>query len=351
MKNLLVTGGCGFIGSNFIHYLFEQTDFAGRVINLDALTYAGNLENIADLAQRKRGRHVFECVDITEMDAVWAIFDEYEIDSVCHLAAESHVDRSIASPGDFVSTNLVGTYNLLECARARGENFDLFCHVSTDEVFGSIEEGQSNEAAPYRPNSPYAASKAGADHLVRSYWKTYGLPVKVSNCSNNYGPYQFPEKLVPLTILKLLAGEETPVYGDGKHRRDWIYVEDHCEALYRILTMGETGKSYNIGTGSDVENLEVVGLLAGIIDQRMGLLDGGYPRQELITFVEDRPGHDRRYAIDSTYARESLGWEPRYTLEEGMRKTVDWYLKHPTWVEHIKSGRHQDWIRHHYARG
>ncbi|MBS1111771.1 MAG: dTDP-glucose 4,6-dehydratase, partial [Nitrospirae bacterium] len=300
MKNMLVTGGCGFIGSNFIHYLLEESDYSGRIINVDKLTYAGNPENLAGFEERFPERYIFLKDDICDKKRMGQIFDENEIDAVCHFAAESHVDRSIVSPDDFVHTNIVGTFNLLETARERMKKLTLFHHISTDEVFGSLgSEGYFTEKTPYQPNSPYSASKAGSDHLVRAYHKTYGLPVTISNCSNNYGPYQFPEKLIPLIILNALEGKPLPVYGDGKNIRDWLYVRDHCVAVWEIMKRGEKGETYNIGGNNEMENIRVVEMICDMLDEIVGRLPAG-SRSDLTTFVKDRPGHDRRYAIDAS---------------------------------------------------
>lgn len=340
MKNLLVTGGCGFIGSGFIRYLFEEAGFRGRVVNLDALTYAANPANLEDLARREGDRYVFRHGDIRDPGGLARVFDEFEVDAVCHFAAESHVDRSIVRPDDFVQTNVVGTYHLLEAARARRDRLIRFHHVSTDEVYGSLgETGRFTETTPYQPNSPYSASKAASDHLVRAYRETFRLPVTVSNCSNNYGPCQFPEKLVPLTILHALEGRAIPVYGDGRNVRDWLYVRDHCEALAAVLFRGREGETYNIGGDCERRNLEIVEKLCDLVDLRAEALPGGRPRRTLITFVKDRPGHDRRYAIDASKIRSELGWRPRETFETGLEKTVRWYLEHPDWVARARQGR------------
>ncbi len=305
-SNLLVTGGCGFIGSNFIRYLLEKPDFTGRIVNVDKLTYAGNPENLRDLEQRFPGRYVFLREDICNLERMNAIFTDYGIDAVCHFAAESHVDRSIKRPAEFIFTNIVGTFNLLEAARSHAEGFSLFHHVSTDEVYGSLgKEGLFTETMPYKPNSPYSASKASSDHLVRAYFKTYGLPVTISNCSNNYGPWQFPEKLIPLITLNALEGKPLPVYGDGKNVRDWLYVEDHCEAIWTIMNKGRRGETYNVGGNSEEENIAVVHGICDILDE-ISPRAGTGPRRELITFVKDRPGHDWRYAIDSSKLQSEL---------------------------------------------
>src|SRR5512137_336506 len=268
IKNLLVTGGCGFIGSNFIRYLLEKTGFAGRIVNVDKLTYAGNPENLRDLEQRYAGRYVFLREDICNLERINAIFTDYGIDAVCHFAAESHVDRSIVRPGGFIQTNIVGTFNLLEAAREGGKGFRLFYHISTDEVYGSLgPEGAFTEETPYRPNSPYSASKASSDHLVRAYHETFALPTLISNCSNNYGPYQFPEKLIPLMILNALEGKSLPVYGDGKNVRDWLYVTDHCEAILTIMEKGRRGETYNIGGHAEMENIDIVEMICDLVDE------------------------------------------------------------------------------------
>ncbi len=349
IKNLLVTGGCGFIGSNFIRYLLEEEGFRGCIINADDLTYAGNVENLAGFAERFGKCYSFVKTDICDEKAVREIFARYEIDSVCHFAAESHVDRSIRRPECFISTNIVGTFNLLEAARGRGEGCRIFHHISTDEVYGSLgAEGLFTEETPYRPNSPYSASKAASDHLVRAYHETYGLPTTISNCSNNYGPYQFPEKLIPLMIVNALEGKSLPVYGDGRNVRDWLYVRDHCEAIWTIMRRGRPGQTYNIGGGSEMENVVIVRMICDLLD---GMVPppSGRPRQDLITFVRDRPGHDRRYAIDFSKLAEELDWSPRESFESGLVKTLRWYLEHRQWVDRIRTGAYQEWIREHYG--
>jgi len=303
----------------------------------------GNLTTI-ETAENYR----FEKVDICEFEALRACFDKYEIDSLIHLAAESHVDRSITGPAAFISSNIGGTFNLLELARERTANGRpfRFHHVSTDEVFGSLgKTGYFTEQSAYRPNSPYSASKASADHLVRAYHKTYGLEVVTTNCSNNYGPYQFPEKLIPLMIRNAISGKPLPVYGDGKQIRDWLYVQDHCKALDLVFHEGKAGETYNIGGHNEIENIEIVTSLCRILDEILG----GEPRKKLITFVKDRPGHDRRYAIDPTYIKEQLGWEPKHTFDEGLRKTVQWYLDNEAWMESCTSGEYQKYYETMYA--
>ncbi len=348
-KNLLVTGGCGFIGSNFIHYLINNKDFSGRIINVDKLTYAGNPENLADIASDYPARYIFQKADICDITTLEEIFSRYDIDAVCHFAAESHVDRSIKTPGDFIQTNIVGTFNLLEHAKTCGNKFKLFHHVSTDEVYGSLgAEGLFREDTPYSPNSPYSASKAASDHLVRAYYKTFRLPVTISNCSNNYGPYQFPEKLMPLTIVNALEEKCLPVYGNGKNIRDWLYVEDHCEAIWTIMKSGGEGETYNIGGNAEMENIMIVQMICDILDE-IKPARNGKPYRRLISFVKDRPGHDRRYAIDFTKLNKELGWTPRESFQSGLQKTVEWYLKQKKWVESIKTGAYQDWIKEQYA--
>lgn len=349
MNNLLVTGGCGFIGANFIRYLMADEAFEGRVINVDKLTYAGNPESLADVQEAFGERYCFVQADICDEAAMATVFDEYSVDSVCHFAAESHVDRSIAGPEAFVETNIVGTFRLLELARKHQGQIKRFHHISTDEVFGSLGvEGAFCEDTPYRPNSPYSASKAAADHLVRAYRKTYELPVSISNCSNNYGPYQFPEKLIPLMILNALAGKPLPVYGDGRHIRDWLFVNDHCRAVWDIMRHGAAGETYNIGGGSELPNLEVVEMICDGVDALAGMTTAG-PRRNLITFVTDRPGHDRRYAIDCTRLQQELGWRPQESFATGLEKTIQWYMDHPTWVARVQSGEYRRWIHQHYG--
>ena len=349
MKNILVTGGCGFIGSNFIRYLLRREDFEGRIINVDQLTYAGNPESLADIESDFPDRYVFSRTDICDGPQMTKLFDNCGIDTVCHFAAESHVDRSIVDPGAFIQTNIVGTFNLLELARAHQDRLTLFHHVSTDEVFGSLgPEGYFTETTAYRPNSPYAASKAASDHLVRAYHKTYGLPVTISNCSNNYGPYQFPEKLIPLIILNALEGKALPVYGDGKNVRDWLYVTDHCDAIRKIMRDGQRGATYNIGGNTEKPNIEVVETICDLLDETAADKDIG-PRRDLITFVTDRPGHDRRYAIDFAKLKQEFDWTPAESFETGIRKTIAWYLGNMQWVQRVKSGEYQTWIKQHYG--
>ncbi len=348
IKNLLVTGGCGFIGSNFIRYLFGQPDFSGRVINVDKLTYAGNPENLQDIAASQQERYVFIRADIQDARRMKEIFAEYGVDGVCHFAAESHVDRSIKSPENFMETNIMGTFNLLEAARET-PGFVLFHHISTDEVYGSLgEAGYFTEETPYRPNSPYSASKAASDHLVRAYGQTYGLPTTVSNCSNNYGPYQFPEKLIPLMIINALEGKALPVYGDGRNVRDWLYVDDHCAAIWTIMREGRRGETYNIGGASEIENITIVETICDLLDDLAAPLPG-CARRECIAYVTDRPGHDRRYAIDFRKLQEELHWTPRETFPSGLRKTIAWYLQNGAWLDRVRTGAYRTWINEHYG--
>lgn len=344
MKTFLVTGGAGFIGGNFVLLLLQREDV--RVVNLDALTYAGNLDTLEPV--KDNPRHVFVEGDIRDRDLLRRLFAEHRPDCVVNFAAESHVDRSIDSPGEFILTNVVGTFEMLEAARAywmelQGEAKDAFrfLHVSTDEVYGSLgETGKFTETTPYAPNSPYSASKAGADHLARAYNRTYGMPVLTTNCSNNYGPFQFPEKLIPLVTRKALAGEPLPVYGDGQQVRDWLYVEDHCRAILAVLEGGTPGEVYNVGGDSEKPNLEVVQTICRLLDE-MAPDKGPVPHEQLITFVKDRPGHDRRYAIDASKIKNNLGWKPENDFESGLRKTLQWYLDNTGWIDRVTSGAYR----------
>jgi len=339
MAVILVTGGAGFIGSTVVRMFIQQA--RDTVINVDKLTYAGNLDTLAGVFDEDR--HVFKQVDICDGSAVKRIFDEFQPDAVMHLAAESHVDRSIDGPSEFVNTNIVGTYAMLENTREywnglsdAGKRDFRFHHISTDEVYGSLgDKGYFTEETPYRPNSPYSASKASSDHLARAWWKTYGLPVVVSNCSNNYGPYQYPEKLIPLIINKALEGEPLPIYGKGDNIRDWLYVEDHARALLRILNDGRPGEVYNVGGDNELTNLEVVERICDELSAQAPR-DGGKDYREQISFVPDRPGHDKRYAIDASKLRRELSWSPSETFETGLRKTVRWYLDNPDWSASIR---------------
>lgn len=350
---ILVTGGAGFIGSNFVLDWLAASD--GRVVNLDALTYAGNLENLASLEGDPR--HCFVKGSIGDFDLINDLLAEYRPRAVINFAAESHVDRSIHGPEDFIQTNIVGTFRLLEVVRAYFGGLDeasksgFRClHVSTDEVYGSLakDDAPFREDHRYEPNSPYSASKAASDHLVRAYHQTYRLPLVTTNCSNNYGPYHFPEKLIPLVIHNALAGMPLPIYGDGQQIRDWLYVKDHCSAIRRVLEAGKTGETYNIGGWNEKANLEVVETLCAILDELSPRADGqSYCKQ--ITFVADRPGHDRRYAIDATKIERELGWRPAETFASGIRKTVRWYLDNPSWVENVTSGAYREWVGKHYG--
>ena len=332
---LLVTGGAGFIGSNLIHHIIEQPTVE-RLVNLDCLTYAGNLANLKDVSLHPK--YVFEQVDLRDKDAVFRVVQKHGITHVMHLAAESHVDRSITGPGDFIHTNIVGTFHLLEACRAvwaESAAGKRFLHVSTDEVYGSLgPTGHFIETTPYAPNSPYSASKAASDLLVRAYHHTYGIRTIITNCSNNYGPYQFPEKLIPVVIQSILHRKPVPVYGDGLNVRDWLYVRDHAEALWRVLAEGRDGETYNIGGHNEWANIRIVELICDLIDELAPKLGGN--SRGLITFVKDRPGHDRRYAIDAAKIERELGWTPAHTFERGIRETVQWYLDNQPWVERVR---------------
>lgn len=350
---LFVTGGAGFIGSNFILEWLQHSD--ERVINLDALTYAGNLENLASLADDPR--HFFVNGDIGDTALVAHLLAEHWPRAIVNFAAESHVDRSIHGPEAFIQANIVGTFRLLEAARAHWQSLEeaargdfRFLHVSTDEVYGSLspEEPAFTETNPYAPNSPYSASKAASDHLVRAYHHTYGLPVLTTNCSNNYGPYQFPEKLIPLCIHNALAGQPLPLYGDGRQIRDWLYVLDHCSAIRQVLAAGSVGEVYNIGGWNEKTNMEVVQTICSILDELKPRPDGASYREQIV-FVHDRPGHDRRYAIDATKIERELGWKPAETFETGIRRTVRWYLANQSWVNNVTSGAYRNWISQQYG--
>ena len=350
---LLVTGGAGFIGSNFVLDWLAQSD--EPVINLDKLTYAGNRENLGSLDGD--ARHTFVQGDIGDFELVSRLLAEHQPRAVVNFAAESHVDRSIHGPGEFIQTNIVGTFQLLEAVRAywgglpdeRKTAFRLL-HVSTDEVYGSLSKTDPafTETNRYEPNSPYSASKAASDHLVRAYHHTYGLPVLTTNCSNNYGPYHFPEKLIPLLIVNCLAGKPLPVYGDGQQIRDWLYVKDHCSAIRRVLEAGRVGEAYNVGGWNEKPNLEIVHTVCALLDELRPRPDGK-PYKDQITYVTDRPGHDRRYAIDARKLERELGWKPAETFETGIRKTVQWYLDHQPWVENVLSGSYRDWVAQQYG--
>jgi dTDP-glucose 4,6-dehydratase len=356
MKNILVTGGAGFIGSNFIHYLLRKCPGV-NVFNLDALTYAGNRKNLDDL--NADPSYAFINGNICQREWVEKVFTDHRIDTVVHFAAESHVDRSIFSPMDFIQTNIVGTSILLDVARevwlsedpSRLTDFK-FHHVSTDEVYGSLQPSDPpfSETTAYAPNSPYAASKAASDLLVRAYHQTYQLPITISNCSNNYGPYQFPEKLVPLMILNAIEGKPLPVYGDGLQIRDWLYVEDHCEAILTILKRGRTGETYNIGGNNQPTNLEIIHSICTIMDELFPR-SAHFPHDSLIHHIKDRPGHDRRYAMDITKIKAELGWSPHHTLHSGLKKTVKWYLKNSSWVNEVQNRpSFQEWMKKNYEK-
>ncbi|WP_057434974.1 dTDP-glucose 4,6-dehydratase [Pseudomonas syringae group genomosp. 3] len=350
---ILVTGGAGFIGSAVIRHIIANT--TDSVVNVDKLTYAGNLESLQSADQSER--YAFEHVDICNREDLDRVFKEHQPDAVMHLAAESHVDRSITGPSEFIQTNIIGTYVLLEAARSYWNQLDevrkasfRFHHISTDEVYGDLEgpEDLFTETTPYQPSSPYSASKASSDHLVRAWSRTYGLPTLVTNCSNNYGPCHFPEKLIPLIILNALEGKPLPIYGKGDQVRDWLYVEDHARALYKVVTEGEIGETYNIGGHNEKQNLEVVNTVCALLDQLRP--DSAHrPHASLITYVQDRPGHDLRYAIDASKIQRELGWVPEESFESGIRETVQWYLDNPEWVAHVKSGSYQQWIDKNYT--
>lgn len=351
-KTVLVTGGAGFIGTNFVrHALVVRPDW--RIINLDALTYAGNASNFDDLDPASQERHRFVHGNISNISLLESLFREEEIDGVIHFAAESHVDRSIHGPAAFVDTNIVGTFRMLEACLKFWNTSEApyhcrFLHVSTDEVYGSLgPAGYFTEGTPYDPSSPYSATKASSDHLVRAYFRTYGLPTIVTNCSNNYGPYQFPEKLIPLMILNLLDGKSLPVYGDGKNVRDWLFVIDHCEALLRVFEEGRPGESYNIGGNEERTNIDIVNFLCDLLDKRLKR-SRALSSKRLICFIPDRPGHDRRYAIDAAKIRRELGWTPTFRFEDALEHTVDWYLSNLNWVNRIRSGEYRKWIEVNY---
>lgn len=341
MKKLLVTGGCGFIGSNYIHHILKNHE-GYHIVNLDKLTYAGNTHNLEGLSNQD---YSMVKGDICDVDLVHSLFEEYQFDAVVHFAAESHVDRSIDGPAEFIQTNVVGTLNLLEQSRffyqkGEKENF-RFLHVSTDEVYGSLgDDGKFLETTPYDPSSPYSASKAGSDHLIRAWHRTFGLPTLITNCSNNYGSYQFPEKLIPLMIINCLHEKALPVYGKGENVRDWLYVQDHCEAIQTVLQKGETGETYNIGGNNEIKNIEVVKTICTLLDE-ISPRENEKSYHELITYVTDRPGHDFRYAIDATKIEKELGWSPKESFATGIRKTIHWYLDNKDWWKSIQDNTYQ----------
>ena len=350
MKKILITGGAGFIGSALIRHVIDNT--SDSVVNVDKLTYAGNLQSLVSVADNPRYR--FEHVDICDAAEVARVFEQHQPDAVMHLAAESHVDRSISGPAEFIQTNIVGTYTLLEAARTHWNKLEgdkkanfRFHHISTDEVYGSLgAEGFFTEDMPYEPNSPYSASKASSDHLVRAWHHTYGMPVVTTNCSNNYGPYHFPEKLIPLVILTAVNGKPLPIYGKGDNIRDWLYVDDHARALHLVMNKGKLGETYNIGGWNEKTNLEVVHGICSILDE---LRPQGAPYAKLITYVKDRPGHDQRYAIDASKLEREFGWKPQETFETGLRKTVEWYLTNDAWIKGVTSGEYREWLQRQYA--
>ena len=355
--SVLVTGGAGFIGSCFIRSALERTGFSGRIVNFDKLTYAGNIANLSDIDRKYGGkRYFFEHGDICDLDRVREVLKQYDISMVVHFAAESHVDRSILGPKEFIHANINGTFTLLDACRSfwGGREDVRFHHISTDEVYGSLgEKGHFFETTPYDPRSPYSASKAASDHLVRAYFHTYGLPVTITNCSNNYGPFQFPEKLIPLMLLSALEGQPLPLYGDGKNVRDWLYVEDHCDAVWKVLVDGTAGETYNIGGECEKQNREIVERICGILEEARPSNKNpalkGRRYQDLITYIADRPGHDRRYAINCDKIKQELGWKQEHTFEQGLRKTVSWYLDHAEWIQNIRSGEYARWIEKNYS--
>ena len=346
-KTVLITGGAGFIGSHVVRHFVNKYPSC-QVVNADKLTYAGNLQNLTDI--ENAGNYVFEKADIVDEEVVNALFEKYSFDGVIHLAAESHVDRSIASPNEFVFTNVIGTVNLLNAARkAWKDNMDdkMFYHISTDEVYGSLgDEGLFTEDTPYDPRSPYSASKAGSDHFVRAYHNTYGLPVVISNCSNNYGPNQFPEKLLPLFINNIKTGKELPVYGKGENIRDWLYVEDHAKAIDLLFHRGKPGETYNIGGHNEWKNIDLIYLLCELMDEKLGRKKG--ESAKLITFVKDRAGHDKRYAIDASKIQDYPGWTPEHNFREGLSKTIDWYLENTEWMQNVLSGDYEKYYEQQY---
>lgn len=351
-NNIIITGGAGFIGSNFIRYLLKKENFKGRIINYDLLTYAGNKDNLKDIeSEYSSDRYVFVKGDICNNEQLCLIFEEYGVEAIINFAAETHVDRSILGPGEFIRTNVIGTYTLLECARNFWKNKQdvLFHHISTDEVYGALgKEGYFYETTPYNPRSPYSASKASSDHLVKAYYHTYGLPITISNCSNNFGPYQFPEKLIPLMIINISRDKPLPVYGKGENVRDWLYVEDHCSGIWKVIQSGKIGESYNIGGDCELQNLKLVELICERTAKMLG--KSADKVKNLITFVKDRPGHDFRYAINCDKIKTELGWKKSHTFEEALDSTIFWYLNNSSWIKNVESGEYKKWIDLNYNK-
>jgi dTDP-glucose 4,6-dehydratase len=356
--NILVTGGAGFIGSNFIRFVLGKTDFSATIVNYDKLTYAGNLESLSDINEKfGNKKYFFERGDVRDYEKIREVLIRYKISIIVHFAAESHVDRSIFGPKEFVETNINGTFSMLEAARHywNGRTDVRFHHISTDEVYGSLgETGQFFETTPYDPRSPYSASKAASDHLVRAYFHTYGLPITISNCSNNYGPYHFPEKLIPLTILNAVEGKPLPIYGDGRNIRDWLYVEDHCDAIWQILKKGRAGETYNIGGECEKKNIEIVHAICDELEDLCSVTNNPQTQslsryRDLITYVPDRPGHDRRYAVNCDKIKNELGWKQRHTFTIGITLTIEWFLKNTGWVNNLRRGDYTKWMEKNYT--
>jgi len=351
LENIFVTGGAGFIGSNFIRYIFKKIDFKGKIINFDKLTYAGNAESLNDINSEFGGnRYFFVHGDICSKDDVASAMEKFNIDTIIHFAAESHVDRSIHGPADFMNTNIMGTFNLIEAARTLWKDRDdvLFHHVSTDEVYGSLgDTGYFHEVTPYDPRSPYSASKASSDHIVMAYNHTYGLPVTMTNCSNNYGPYQFPEKLIPVIIMNIKDGKKLPMYGDGKNIRDWLYVDDHNSAVWAVVSKGRDGETYNIGGENEWENIRLVNTLCEKMASKLGKEKDCF--KSLIEYVKDRPGHDRRYAINCDKIKSELDWKQAFDFDKGLDLTIEWYLSNDEWINRVRSGEYRKWIEKNYG--
>jgi dTDP-glucose 4,6-dehydratase len=361
LKNILVTGGSGFIGCNFIRFLFSDRDFEGKIINADVLTYAGNISNLLKIENKfgencNEQRYFFEKTNICDYESIFRILKQYNIDTIVNFAAETHVDRSILGPGDFITTNILGTYTLLEAAKRfwmtdeKSHRDDvIFHHVSTDEVYGALgNTGSFNETTAYAPHSPYSASKASSDHLASVYYYTYGLPVTISNCGNNYGPYQFPEKFVPLMITNIIDGKPLPIYGNGNNIRDWIYVKDHNDAIWRILHHGKSGEKYNIGGENELSNIALLEKIINVLSNELGY--DSLKIKKKITYVKDRPGHDFRYSIDCSKIKKELNWNHTTSIDNGLRKTVEWYIANSTWINNIKNGEYKNWFYKNYAQ-